>query len=242
MPDLHYEHPDLAEIYDLDSGWSVDRDFYLALASGGPKQILDLGCGTGLLCDAYASLGHKVTGVDPAKAMLDVARTRLYGPSVNWIEATAQTFNTDRKFDLVVMTGHAFQVFLEDADILTIFTRMREHLAEDGIIAFETRNPAVDWKARWEGDTEMRSGDQIIRQSRIVSKQDGEKRISFETRYQFPDRTLTSFSELLFLSRNEVEERLRRCSLKTRAIYGNWDKQPFNEDASDEMIFIVEAI
>lgn len=48
MPDLHYEHPDLAEIYDLDSGWSVDRDFYLDLASGSPKQVLDLGCGTGL--------------------------------------------------------------------------------------------------------------------------------------------------------------------------------------------------
>jgi SAM-dependent methyltransferase len=242
MPDLHYEHPDLAGIYDIDSGWSVDRDFYLALAGVGPKRILDLGCGTGLLCDAYASLGHDVTGVDPAKAMLDVAKTRSSGLTVKWIEASAQTFLIDRKFDLIVMTGHAFQVFLEDADVLAVFATMRRHLAEGGIIAFETRNPAVDWRARWEGDAELRSGDQPIRMSRIVSKKKAINRIAFETRYHFPDKTLTSSSELLFLSRAEIEERLRRYDLKAKAVFGDWDKQPFNEGTSDEMIFIVEAI
>ena len=242
MPDLHYEHPDLAEIYDIDNGWSVDRDFYLALAGGGRKRILDLGCGTGLLCDAYASLGHDVTGVDPAKAMLDVAKTRPSGPAVKWIEASAQTFRANSKFDLIVMTGHAFQVFLEDADVLAVLTTMRKHLAEGGIVAFETRNPAVDWRARWEGDAELRSGDQPIRMSRIVSRKNAESRISFETHYYFPDKTLTSSSELLFLSKTEIEERLRRCGLKAKAVFGDWDKQPFNEGTSDEMIFIVEAI
>lgn len=74
MPDLHNENPLLAELYDIDSGWSEDRRYYLDLAGQEPKSILDLGCGTGLLCDAYAAAGHRVTGVDPAKAMLDVAR------------------------------------------------------------------------------------------------------------------------------------------------------------------------
>lgn len=240
MPDLHYEHPELAELYDADGGWFIDRDFYLNLASGAPKRILDLGCGTGLLCDAYASFGHDVTGVDPAKAMLDVAKTKLYGPVVNWVEATAQTFRTDKRFDLIVMTGHAFQVFLEDADILAVFATMREHLAENGIIAFETRNPKVDWRARWEGNTEIKWGDQIIGQSRVVLQQDA-KHISFETNYHFPGKTLTSFSELLFLSKPEIEGRLRQQGLITKIVYGAWDKQPFDESTSDEMIFIVEA-
>ena len=143
MLDLHYEHPALAVLYDLDSGWSIDRDFYLGLASGGQKRILDLGCGTGLLCDAYASLGHQVTGVDPARAMLDVARTKPYGSNVEWIESTAQSFRSEKRFDLIIMTGNAFQVFLEDQDILAVFETMRIHLAPGGVIAFETRNPAV---------------------------------------------------------------------------------------------------
>lgn len=118
MPDLHYEHPALAALYDLDSGWSIDRDFYLGLASGRQKRILDLGCGTGLLCDAYASLGHQVTGVDPANAMLDVASTKPYGSHVEWIASTAQSFRSEKRFDLIIMTGNAFQVFIEDQDIL----------------------------------------------------------------------------------------------------------------------------
>ena len=32
MPDDHYENPRLAEIYDVSSPWSIDRDFYLSLA------------------------------------------------------------------------------------------------------------------------------------------------------------------------------------------------------------------
>jgi len=52
MPDEHYENPKLAAIYDRFCGWSRDRDFYLALAGDPPQHVLDLGCGTGLLCDA----------------------------------------------------------------------------------------------------------------------------------------------------------------------------------------------
>ncbi|PYE30256.1 methyltransferase family protein [Rhizobium sp. PP-F2F-G38] len=240
MPDVHYEHPDLAEIYDLDSGWSADRDFYLDLGSGGSKRILDLGCGTGLLCDAYASLGHDVTGVDPAKAMLDVAKTRPYGANVNWVEASAQSFRVDQVFDLIIMTGHAFQVFLEDADILAVFHTIKTHLAENGVMAFETRNPAINWGARWKGETSMTSGNQVIRQSRVILHEDT-KLISFETRYDFPEKTITSFSKLLFLTKPEVEDRLQESGLKVEAVYGAWDKKPFDEGISDEMIFIAGA-
>lgn len=241
MPDLHYEHPDLAEIYDLDSGWSVDRDFYLGLASGSTKRILDLGCGTGLLCNAYASLGHDVTGVDPATAMLDVARTRPYGSNVSWVETTAQKFSSDKSFDLIIMTGHAFQVFLEDADIFAVFTTMKSHLAEDGMVVFETRNPAIDWSTRWEGESLLASGKQTIRQSRVILQQE-KKFISFETHYHFPEKTLTSFSKLLFLTKSDIEDHLRKCNLKIKTLYGTWDKKTFNPATSDEMIFIVQAI
>ncbi|MDD9901135.1 MAG: hypothetical protein OXT65_09180 [Alphaproteobacteria bacterium] len=52
MVDAHYVNPKLAEVYDYDSGWGEDRTFYLNLAGAPPQDILDLGCGTGLLCDA----------------------------------------------------------------------------------------------------------------------------------------------------------------------------------------------
>src|ERR1044072_3441394 len=90
MPDKHYENSKLVEIYDLDSPWSIDRNFYLSLAGMPPQKILDLGCGTGLLTDAYAVQGHEVTGVDPSPAMLEAARRKPHGHQIEWVESSAQ--------------------------------------------------------------------------------------------------------------------------------------------------------
>ncbi len=113
--------------------------------------------------------------------MLDVARTRPFGANVNWLEATAQTFSADKCFDLIVMTGHAFQVFLVDTDIFAVSSTMKTHLAENGVVAFETRNPAIVWSARGEGETSLISNKQVIRQSRAILQREANL-ISFETR------------------------------------------------------------
>jgi 2-polyprenyl-3-methyl-5-hydroxy-6-metoxy-1,4-benzoquinol methylase len=239
MADLHYEEPLLAALYDLDSGWSEDRDFYLVLAGKTPKRVLDLGCGTGLLCDAYAALGHAVTGVDPAKAMLDIARQKPQGSQIEWVQASAQTFRSPQKFDVIIMTGHAFQVFLDDSEILAVFTTMREQLAPGGTIAFESRNPEIDWATRWNTDADLDAGGHHIHQSRQVTRS-RDKRIAFETRYTLDGRTLVSSSELLFLLLEDIEERLKAAGLRADAVYGDWQSQPFDTTLSEEMIFIVK--
>lgn len=73
--DAHYTNPKLTKLYDLDSGWSKDRDFYLNLATPGNK-VLDLGCGTGLLSEAFAKRSCDVTAVDPAEGMLQIAKRK----------------------------------------------------------------------------------------------------------------------------------------------------------------------
>jgi SAM-dependent methyltransferase len=108
MLDPHYVNPKLVELYDLTCGWSADRDFYLSLAHPSRQRILDLGCGTGLLCDAYAARNHDVTGVDPAASMLDVARRKPHGKDVEWVRSSAQTYRSEKRFDIIIMTGHAF--------------------------------------------------------------------------------------------------------------------------------------
>jgi len=123
--DNHYVNAKLAALYDTNCGWGEDRDFYLSQANQPGMDILDIGCGTGLLCHAYAKLGHKVVGVDPAQAMLDVARQQQ-GSGIEWVQAYAQ----DR---------HAFQVLLSDADVLKLFAVVAEHLKPDGRFVFESR-------------------------------------------------------------------------------------------------------
>jgi ubiquinone/menaquinone biosynthesis C-methylase UbiE len=236
--DEHYEHPRLAAVYDSFSGWSVDRDFYLSLADDPPQQILDLGCGTGLLCDAYAALGHHVTGVDPTPAMLAVARQKPHGDTITWVQATAQAFRSEQLFDLIITTGHAFQVLLSDDDVRAGLATMRRHLKPDGRAVFESRNPAIDWAAEWNGDWDVVHEGVVIRETTEVLWRAGE-RIGFEMRYQFPDERLVSRSELRFLPRAAIEAQIAAAGLRVEALYGDWYRGPFDPVASKEMIFVV---
>jgi predicted TPR repeat methyltransferase len=236
MPDLHYEHPDLAALYDADCGWSADRDFYLALAGNPPQRILDLGCGTGLLCDAYAALGHDVTGADPAPAMLDIARRKPSGAAIDWVLSTAQDFRSDKCFDLIIMTGHAFQVLLNDSEIGAAFETVRTHLAPSGRFVFESRNPAIDWPTLWDLTHEVEANGQIVPYTRRTLHQKGNK-IAFEQSYRFDGQSLTSVSELLFLKREEIEALLSASGLCVESVFGDWNSEPFDSATSREMIF-----
>ena len=144
---MDYQNAQIAETYDLVNPWAKDSDFYLSLAGRRPCSVVDLGCATGTLCCALAERGHWVTGVDPAAAMLAVARGKPHAEQVEWVESSAQSYKSQQRFDLVVMTGHAFQILLTDADALAVLETMRGHLKEGGRVAFETRNPSVDWWA-----------------------------------------------------------------------------------------------
>ncbi len=134
-----YDDADLAQFYDLDNRWDADFDYCTALADGA-NSVLDLGCGTGELI-ASLSKGRAVTGVDPAAAMLDVARQRPGGEQVHWVQADARSVRLGTQFDLVLLTGHAFQVFLDTGDQKAVLSTIAAHLKPTGRFIFDTRNP-----------------------------------------------------------------------------------------------------
>lgn len=236
--DNHYTTARLAEIYDLDSGWSEDREFYLNLAGTTPKRILDLGCGTGLLCDAYAASGHKVTGVDPAEAMLDVACKKSHAKDIEWILSTAQNFKSPDLFDLIIMTGHAFQVLLTEGDVIAVFKTMKDRLHPDGLIVFESRNPLHDWQKEWDYEITLDTTDGIVKESRKLKNFENNL-LTFNLDYEFPSETFTSTSILRFWTKEEIERHLNRADLNLERVKGTWKDAPFEPNSSKEMIFWV---
>ncbi len=140
-----YDDPALVRFYDLENGWGEDTRFCARMAAQA-ASVLDLGCGTGLLLSSLPGT-IRLAGVDPAAAMLDVARSRPGGRHVTWIEGDARSVRLGETFDLIVMTGHAFQVFLTDADQLTALETIAAHLAPRGCFIFDSRNPAArEWQ------------------------------------------------------------------------------------------------
>jgi len=56
--------------------------------------------------------------------MLEIGRRKPHGQEIEWVQSFAQAYRSDKLFDMIIMTGHAFQVLLEDADILATFSMM----------------------------------------------------------------------------------------------------------------------
>ena len=160
MIDRCYDQKDLVALYDLINSGGPDWDYYLALAARivgaekAPARVLDAGCGTGALAVEMARMGAGVTGLDPAEAMLAVARARAGAALVHWQHGTLQSFHSDQRYDLIYMTGHAFQCLLADDDILQAFLAVAAVLAPGRQFVFETRNPAC---APWQNWVPARS-------------------------------------------------------------------------------------
>jgi SAM-dependent methyltransferase len=156
--DLHYVDPRLVELYDHDNPRGADTDFYLALATElGAHRILDLGCGTGVLTRELAAVdGRYVIGVDPASAMLAIARRPPDAERVHWIEGDATALGTLQSemaaVDLVVMTGNVAQVFLDDTEWAATLRAIDAVLRPGGHLAFESRNPDDCAWERWTRD------------------------------------------------------------------------------------------
>jgi SAM-dependent methyltransferase len=235
---MHYHDAQIAAIYELANPLAQDAHFYRSLAGQQSCSVLDLGCGTGTLCCALAERGHRVTGVDHAAAMLAIARSKPHAERVEWVESSAQTYRSQQRFDLIVMTGHAFQVLLTDADASAALETMHLHLKQQGRAAFETRNPCMDWVGEWRAKSRMLPGGEIIETLNITSV-DGEF-ISFQTSYRLSDGIVTTNSTLRFPSREHVEALITRSGLLVRDVFGDWNAGPFEGERSREMIFIAE--
>ncbi len=90
MADECFEHPRLASIYDLLDPDRSDLDAYVELATEcSARRVLDIGCGTRVFALLLTECGIEVTGIDPAEASLDVARSKPGGERVRWIRGDA---------------------------------------------------------------------------------------------------------------------------------------------------------
>jgi len=238
MPDAIFSEPRLAAVYDAFNPPGEDMAFYLRLAGTEPKRILDVGCGTGQLACALAEGGHAVTGLDPAGGMLAVARGRPGGDRVRWIQGDACSAALGERFDLAIMTGHAFQVFLEDADVRAVLQTVRRHLAPGGRLAFENRNPLVREWEEWNpaaSRTRVRIDGigEVEVHYRVVDVRD--RFVTFETHHLFVDsqETAASPSTLRFMLREEVAEHLAQAGFTDIAWFGDWDGAPFSAESPE---------
>jgi ubiquinone/menaquinone biosynthesis C-methylase UbiE len=240
--DLAFSEPRLASLDDLFYPWEprVDFSFYLPRVMAA-EAVLDVGCGTGALLRGAREAGHtgKLCGLDPAAAMLDQARAR---PDIEWILGDLSSVDWDQEFNLVVMTGHAFQVLIEDDQLRASLAEIRSVLTEDGRFAFESRNPLIRPWESWTPDNAVETvgaDGALVRMAHEVETPVHGDIVSFTATFSSPswDRAEISRSTLRFLDADSLSSFLADASLAIDEQFGDWYQQPLT-DTSPEIITI----
>jgi SAM-dependent methyltransferase len=203
MADEVFRHPRLAALYDVLDPDRGDLHAYLRLAQeSGARQVLDIGCGTGVFALMLAARGIDVIGVDPARASLDVARAKPGGDRVRWICGDATALPPLRA-DLVTMTANVAQAVADPS-------AWRRTLRPGGLLVFETRDPSRRAWEEWNRETSYRvtdvPGAGAVESWVDLIHVDGPL-VTFRWSHVFAadGQTLTSESTLRFRGRREVE-------------------------------------
>jgi len=102
-------------------------------------NLLDIGCGGGLLSEPMAKLGANVTGLDVVEKNIKTASTHAknQGLKINYIHSTVEKISEkDEKFDVILN----MEVIEHVSDVHLFINSCNKILSENGIMIFASLN------------------------------------------------------------------------------------------------------
>lgn len=111
------------------------QDHFTSILGDAPLNILDVGCGPGIVSMQLAELGHRVTSVDLSDEMLSCARRNAdtAGLSIDFRKGDAMCLDIpDREFDAVV-SDYMLWTVPDPEKVISEWSRV---LKDDGILAY----------------------------------------------------------------------------------------------------------
>lgn len=223
----------IAQIYDP---WSrsvtEDVGFYVdqALATGGP--VVELAVGTGRIAVRIAGAGIAVIGVDSSPEMLNVARTAAdaagVGELVDLRVGDLRDPPVPERVPLVICPFRSLLHMKTETEKLRALDAARTLLEPEGRFVFDVFAPSRDdiekthglWLEREPGIYELAVWDEGTRTLALTVRSNG---------------VSVTFA-LHWLSAPEWLELLDRSGFEVEALYGWFDRRPF--DGDEDMVFV----
>jgi SAM-dependent methyltransferase len=153
-------YTDDAELYDIAFGWDVSAEVeWLYERLGRPHSVLEPGCGSGRMLDAFARRGVDVAGIDTSRPMLEIARERL-GEQPDLRAGDMADFDLGRTFDAAVSPINTL-LHLTPEQLARHLECTARHLRTGGIYLVQVgllesgheKFPGSHWEATRDGTT-----------------------------------------------------------------------------------------
>lgn len=134
-----FEYKEMAKYYDMFySNKSYDKEVnFLLEMIGQKKNILDVGCGTGIHASILEQKGYLVDGLDLNQEMLDIAKSRLHGFLYC---ANLLDFHLDKKYDAIISMFAVFNHLNNYEEFKIGIINSYNHLQENGILIIDLHN------------------------------------------------------------------------------------------------------
>ncbi len=260
------EYDAFAGIYDLSMGtYDADLDFYVGLAQEVDPPVLELATGTGRISVPIARAGVPIVGIDSSVEMLDVARAKLAKEPelpLRLVHADMRDFDLPESkgtFGLAIIPFRSFLHLKTTEDQIACLTRIHDHLRIDGLLALNFFVPDPELIATHqskmgmsrsvsyyygfsppdsEGETEVwgyrqyHPHEQLIDQRFVFHEWDSDGMLVRTTRRGYT---------LCYIWPREFEHLLARCGFKVQALYGWFDKRPFDEKSA-EQVWVAQSV
>lgn len=103
------------------------------------KNVLNLGCGTGMHEIELAKRNYQTEGLDLSAEMIKIAQSRLI-PNTKFHVGDMSSFNLNKKFDACISMFAAFGYLTQNKQIESSLNTIRKHLDKDGLAIIEVWN------------------------------------------------------------------------------------------------------
>jgi len=248
------------EEYDaVHGGLTVDIPFYVEEAQRAEPPVLELACGTGRVLIPVARAGVRIWGLDLTPAMLAHAERKVatlppeVQSRITLRPGDMRDFDLEERFGLVMIPARSFLHSLTAEDQINALGNIQRHLLPGGRLILNFFQPSIpviaahmtptgralkrfrEWTdpptghrvVCWETRA-YNAATQIIDETRVLDVVDDDG--------QVVDRLYRSLT-LRWIYRYEFEHLLARTGYEVEALYGDFERAPFDE-GSAEMVWI----
>ncbi len=227
---------------------SKDIPFYINKVKEYRSPILELACGTGRVTIPIAQKGISITGLDLLNTMLKEARrkSKETGVKIEWIEGDMTDFDLNKKFNLILIPGCAFNALLDIESIEKCLTCVKKHLEPNAGFLFDVFNPNLNILARDPSKTYPNAEYQDPDGRGLVTvsestRYDKASQILYTTlSYSIAGKTISNELILRIFFPKELDALLKYNGFKINAKFGDFDQTPFTSD-SRRQIFVCEV-